>query len=283
MYLKNRKKKLIFLMISMITIFFYLDTESFIRISYIFESSEVEIYFQNLTGLLTNLNYYNGKKFVSSNSHCQIEELNIWDRSIWKLIRKIPKYDKCKKHSPLSYIKDSILFIDQNINKTFYHGKISRCLFAPVERNTTQNDNYKLGEYREIKEPILVIDEFIKVKCLINSSNVYEYVHAVIIDKKPAKESENKDDKLNVVILVFDAVSRSSFKRSLPGTLKYLQSFDNFFMFRKHNVVGSNTFQNIVPILCNLKSDALLNQTEKSKIVPPFDNFPFIWKNYSNE
>ena len=80
-------------------------------------------------------------------------------------------------------------------------------------------------------------------------------------------------------------------KRALPKTLEYLRSFENFFLFEKHHVVGENTFQNIVPMLSNLNPDlvfkkAKIDNKKKKKnsleIPEPFDDVPFLWKNFSS-
>ena len=68
------------------------------------------------------------------------------------------------------------------------------------------------------------------------------------------------------MLLILDGVSKSSFKRSLPNTLAYLKTYKEFFLFDKHHVTGENTFQNLMPLLCNL------NETETDQMIKEMYN-----------
>ena len=111
-----------------------------------------------------------------------------------------------------------------------------------------------------------------------NGQSVYEYVHSVIVNKI---EKETVEKKINVMIMILDSVSASSFKRSLAKTYEFLNKMENFFLFEKHHVVGTNTFENIIPMLTNRKSTDITNQKSSDRIDKPFDDVDFIWKNYS--
>ncbi len=121
------------------------------------------------------------------------------------------------------------------------------------------------------------------MKC-INHKNlpIYEYVHAIIqrrekLNNKFNLKQENiQNDRLNVMIIIFDSVSASSFKRALPHTFNFLQTFENNFMFEKHHIIGKNTFPNLIPMLANIDAKLLLNLNDS-----PLDSVPFIWKNFS--
>lgn len=110
----------------------------------------------------------------------------------------------------------------------------------------------------------------------------------------------------SVIMVILDAVSNLQAHRALPKTLEYLKS-KGLLTFQRHTVVGDGTFENIVPMLFGQtvkeylkpnKNDSRyeFNQTEtkidkttkkryqvkKTVYYPgPFDNFPFIIKNFS--
>lgn len=225
---------------------------------------------------------------------CNVNKLNEWDPMIKNLFSKTPKYDKCVKNEPLTYLIENNLFINQTVNNTFYNGSITHCEYATVIRNTVEKDDFSLGDFKEFESPMIVIDDFFKVRCLKNKTVHYEYVHSVIQKKKLHdyyKDFRSEfvgDSKINIMIFVLDAVSLSSFKRALPKTHEYLRSFENFFLFEKHHVVGENTFQNIVPMLSNLNPDLVFKKTKITKnkrnsleMPEPFDDVPFLWKNFS--
>lgn len=126
-----------------------------------------------------------------------------------------------------------------------------------------------------------MIDDVVKVRCRnVYEETKYEYVHYIIRRKEKLQDKKAAAKKLNVLILIFDSVSTSSFKRSLPKSLRYLKKFKNFFQFTKHHTVGQNTLPNLVPMFAGKKSEELLGE---ALVPPPFDDFPFIWKNFSQK
>ena len=129
----------------------------------------------------------------------------------------------------------------------------------------------------------------IKVRCFNalpkNNTPAYEFVHVFVHADEKLKERsrrmDNKPVKFSVLMLVLDSVSMSSMRRALPKTLALLQNMSNFYLFKKHHVTGSNTLQNLVPMLANRVEAELLRNSINASITPPFDDFPFIWKNFS--
>jgi len=233
--------------------------------------------------LLKDINYFKGYKTekTAEKELCEVPNLDIWEAKIKSLLKPTPVFNKCRKNTPLSYIKDNCLFIDNSIKKKFYLDSIKECRFAPVIRSAIAKDNYILGEFKNFTSGLPMIDECVQVRCYDKSNKlIYDYVHYII---QPVKNNINvkeasTNQKLNVLFLIFDSVSSSSFKRSLPKTLNLLKGYDNFFHFTKHHTVGQNTLPNLVPMLAGKSSEDLLGT---STFPPPFDDFPFIWKNFS--
>ena len=118
-------------------------------------------------------------------------------------------------------------------------------------------------------------------KIFRNRLVLYEYVHFDFKLKKKYSTKNNQITNINVMFLVLDGVSLSSMKRALPKTLKFLNSSTNFFLFEKHHVIGSNTFENLVPMLTNIDAKHILGNNRKSFLNEPFDELPFLWKEFS--
>lgn len=220
---------------------------------------------------------------INNTTQCDFPRLEPWNDETKKLLREIPIYDKCLKHKPLTYVKNNQLFFNETVAEVYYKGNISYCKFAPVLRSAIQREQYILGEFKEFPNGLELIDDVVKVICYSqNSNNVskieYEYVHSLIFRKEKLKEKGEASERLNVLIMLFDSVSASSFKRALPKTFEYLKSLTNFHSFEKFHTIGENTLPNIVPMFSGLRSESLLGN---KKIPPPFDDFPFIWKNFS--
>ncbi len=94
-----------------------------------------------------------------------------------------------------------------------------------------------------------MIDDVFMVKCFENTNVKYEYVHYVIHRKEKIKDESIYKNRMNVLLISFDSVSASSFKRALPKTFKFLSSFDNFYQFKKYHASGPGTNWNMIPLL----------------------------------
>jgi len=53
---------------------------------------------------------------------CFLKTLDEWDPKIKNLFKKLPIYDKCKKNAPFTFIKNSTIYFDLNVNVTHYQG-----------------------------------------------------------------------------------------------------------------------------------------------------------------
>jgi hypothetical protein len=198
------------------------------------------------------------------------------------------------------------------LNLSIRKGAIGECYFCPILRSTKFNDNIMYGNLVALKNgtKIDANNEIILVKCLSkailtsyeikqlklkekksqkpkinktlgNRMVLYEYVHFDFKFKKPILPENKKATNINVMFLVLDGVSLSSMKRALPRTLKFLNSSNDFYLFEKHHVIGSNTFENLVPMLTNMEAKQILENKENILLSKPFDDLPFIWKNFS--
>ena len=295
-YFTNKKFRILRITLPLWILFAYLTVYQLAISSVVYKvnhknvkNKQIEIINENLTKYKKN---YFEKFKKDDNCECSIPKLDEWDWKIKKLIKRSAVYNKCAKNDPLTYINNTKLYFNQHVNKTFYNGTIKRCELAAVLRNTKINDSYILGKFVGIKSyPYEIVNDFVKVRCISNRDIVlkknqttriaYEYVHSVILKKE--NSSKISENKINVVLLILDGVSLSSMKRSLPKSFNYLKSLEQFFLFEKHHVTGENTFQNLVPLLTNLKPDVLLEKVDKNNVTKPFDKFPFIWKNYKQK
>lgn len=137
-------------------------------------------------------------------------------------------------------------------------------------------------------------DEFIKVHCFnmktYPKSNVIlastikklkpfytDYFYFVI---PPQKTSQSNEDKVNILILGLDSISRLNFHRQMPITYHLLEKLDavEFFGFNK---IGDNTFPNVIAMLTGNSSGEIKNTCfNESAIDRVFDNCNFIWNYY---
>jgi hypothetical protein len=97
-------------------------------------------------------------------------------------------------------------------------------------------------------------------------------------------------DKMSVLIIVLDSVSYPFLKRSFPLTYKYLvDDLENNLMFENLNIVGENTYPNMIPMLTGVLKET--NDELGIKDETPFfrntlkcstyhDLYPFVWYDY---
>ena len=106
--------------------------------------------------------------------------------------------------------------------------------------------------------------------------------------KRNQRNNSDLGSKMNVLLIGIDSMSFPHFKRVLPKTYKYLQKdFKNNLIFNNYNVVGQNTYANILPLLSGVIQEAIpdLGLNSEVKFFQKFnstfhDMFPLIWKEY---
>jgi hypothetical protein len=103
-----------------------------------------------------------------------------------------------------------------------------------------------------------------------------------------ANESiSNSNNKMSVLILTLDSVSKNQLERIMPSTFKYLTSQPKETVFFENlNTIGVNTYPNIVPLLTGM----LINPPEELNLTRDYhfyrnietyhDFYPFIWREY---
>lgn len=207
------------------------------------------------------------------------ELLDPWNTEIVRWVRK-PKRPNCFSPGNNQYL----IYVDHTGQAQFnttlaeiYNIILEnlKCTIQYVKRNKDASIHFE--------EPLLLtIPQFIngqvfRVRCLNNNSAVYDIVQfnpfwSII---HPHNTDDEGVDKLSVIIIGFDSVSRGNAIRSLPKSLKLLNDSYNCFDFVLYNRVGENTWPNLVPLLTG-DSD-----TEHSKYVGHKhfkDSMPFVWK-----
>lgn len=117
---------------------------------------------------------------------------------------------------------------------------------------------------------------------------IYKDYHAFLPSKpwveKRCRQALNKNpivssDRLSVLIVGLDSISRLNFHRMMPKTVKALQSLDAVEMLG-YTKVADNTYPNLIPVLAGLNKDELHDLCWQ-KPDKTFDECPFLWKKFS--
>lgn len=154
---------------------------------------------------------------------------------------------------------------------------------AKVSRRICRYDN----ECRRFQDSSAVNAEFVRVECFHRDKVIYKDYHA-FLPRKPTVEERCRrarssaatvNDRLSVLVVGIDSVSRLNFHRMMPKTVKALQSLGAVELLG-YTKVADNTYPNLVPVLSGLDQDELRDLCWQKPDMT-FDECPLLWKKYS--
>ncbi|CAH1786914.1 unnamed protein product [Owenia fusiformis] len=224
----------------------------------------------------------NSKKgFLVKTPGCSIPDIDPWDHTIQQFIDKNEKID-CDTNPSITYTSENTLKINLDIVQNHYPN-FSHCSYYGIYR--TDNDNaYTMDvQQTDFTQDVNLTTEFIKVECYDhNKTTIYKNFHAVVFEKQQVEDeckrkTIDKNEKLNIILLGVDAVSRLNFMRLMPKTKRFIEEELNGFELTGYNKVGDNTFPNLVALLSG-KFPADLPWNSSTDQDKPFDKYEFIWK-----
>lgn len=268
----------------------FLIIVSFVIFEYIYytsqEKSETDMSFNSMTG-----------QYLVDMPFCKIPKLDPFDVTIHHIVRKTGQRH-CQQNASLTYQNGLELKINWTAARLPpYNGTITHCAYTPLYRPVYEptHNNYLryLQERPSFIDVVYVDHEFVKVNCYNdNEESIYFNFHAFIQPNQTAgmlyKErymkhvlKEKVTERLNVMMIGMDSVSRLSFIRQMVKTRAFIQDELRAFDMTGYNKVADNTFINIVPMtLGQFVKDM---PWDDSKTSQTFDNFNFIWKQYSEK
>ncbi|KAL3879132.1 hypothetical protein ACJMK2_031443 [Sinanodonta woodiana] len=217
------------------------------------------------------------------NTQCIIPDLDPFDKSIMKFVWH-PDPIRCDPTPSLMYIDDEG-FLKLNVSSVHYYGKEDfKCSYRILLRHKNDDYHVTFGDAVEFKPPVKVPADFIRVTCTnVNSKTVYDNLHVNIDTQKVRKEKDvlsEDDSHFSVFMFGLDSTSRLSAIRKLTKTYEYITKELKAFVFKGYMKVADNTFPNLVPVLTGKR--AWTNELPLNNYIDdPIDNFPFIWKNFS--
>ncbi|XP_071448112.1 uncharacterized protein [Hetaerina americana] len=135
--------------------------------------------------------------------------------------------------------------------------------------------------------------EMTQVRCKVMRDGKiaeFEDMHAVPVVKKAVEErcanrsarlsTEERDNRLNLLIIGLDASSRMNFHRQMPRTREFLEELGAIELVG-YNKVADNTFPNIVPLMTGLKESELKKRCWP-RAYDKLDDCPWLWYRYED-
>lgn len=217
---------------------------------------------------------------LSSNGKpCRLPQLDPFDKTL-DAYRSIPMYKACANYS-------SLLLVDNNgylqLNKSavleYALMKIS-CIYYKIHR-VNGDKLIRLDQHGvKFEPPVFVPNRLFRVVCKIeNNTKIYDFVHINMAWNESLEKEEEigieTDNKLSLLFIGLDSMSRSQTIRNLPKTFKYLTETLGAYDFRGYTKVGLNTFPNMFPLLTGEYPEHYYFVNVKR--LRYFDTVPFVW------
>lgn len=266
----------------------YVTILLFLLLLYVIDIKQLDI---KPLKLLPSVRIDRHEGFIIKTTGCRIPYLDPFDKTILKYIFRVKPFTCGSAPSLISSNLTSV-FVEYD---AFPYYNISywdniQCCYQPFWRVNPafgQTDNiYRHGDCKSFHSSAIIRDEFVKVKCKINNTLIYKDYFSFVPKKKSRVPQRSKEsftvgtDKLNVMFVGLDAISRLNFIRQMPHTYSFLKNDLKTIEFIGYNKVADNTFPNLIPILTGLSEEELRELCWPSNS-EKFDDCPFIWKNFT--
>ena len=239
----------------------------------------------------------NHDAFLVDMPSCKIPKIDPFDKSIYHIVRKTGNR-VCPTNSALTYDVNNILYVNWTASiGPPYNGDVLYCTYTPLFRpkySPTHKDFLRyLPESEPFNDSVTIAHDFVKVHCYdtndtVKYTNFHAFVPRNLTTEKVKKEKfvrhavYNKiTERLNVMMIGIDSVSRLSFLRQMVKTKEFLIETLGAVDMMGYNKVADNTFINIVPMTLGKYVEEMPWDESKSKV--SFDKFNFIWKEYSEK
>ncbi|XP_066923745.1 uncharacterized protein [Clytia hemisphaerica] len=167
--------------------------------------------------------------------------------------------------------------------------KSNEGFFDLVDCTNGTSLHYYAGEklFKKLEMEVAITEDIIKFQYIQSNLLYTEYfiypVHRLtknkhLLEKQTAASQD--DNKLNVMYLMIDSISRASGQRYLNETYKMLEEDPNSVIMKGHTIVGDGTTAQVLAILVGEQERHLPEARRGHNFSKPVDNWPWIWKEY---
>uniref|UniRef100_A0A1B6C907 Uncharacterized protein n=1 Tax=Clastoptera arizonana TaxID=38151 RepID=A0A1B6C907_9HEMI len=253
-------------------------------------------YMISYNGLAQNISEEPRDGYLVWNPSCRIPDIDPYHESIKSFLKTQAPYD-CSQYPPLTVLKENVLSVVPEAVKHYSSTKTLKCCYHVIYRNDSDHlpfdkkpdDLYKLTRCKAFDKTRKLDDneQFILVKCSSNKTStkhkeVYKNMHArVSLTPAVLEKLKANEERLSVLMVGIDSISRMNLIRTMPKTVKYLDE-GGWLDLKGYNKMDDNTFPNLMAILTGQSPKQIRNAkgcfpSNRHNI----DNCPFIWKEFS--
>ncbi|CAG5127016.1 unnamed protein product, partial [Candidula unifasciata] len=240
--------------------------------------------------------HYNGNFTDEIPPRCAFPQVNPYDPSIMKISGIGKRTINCEGEfmPDITYIEGGkkLMVNVSRVKKYFTTNDFKECSYINIYRHVTDDNDYKLSEWsKPFNDSVeLFIDtEFIKVACKNNKSDVVSKNFYTLIPKreqfdesdflnlKKRQVVSSPKETLNVIMVGMDTLARNQFLRGCNKTYSYLMNSLKSFDLTMHSQLGSNTFDNFLPLFAGESYDQIAKWwSDKYHL----DNIDLLWGSF---
>ncbi|GBL82203.1 hypothetical protein AVEN_252393-1 [Araneus ventricosus] len=232
------------------------------------------------------------KNFLVYTAGCRIPKYDPFDFSVRRYYIKTPYAYNCGPNKPIFHVlKEGVVIVDEE--ELYRQHKIMKnqmdCYFNPIirkNRGRKPDDTFYLGREHDMIFNLPIEDDFILLKCR-NENKTFLTSPLLLTPTKPKveartennlKKSSNLREKLSVIIVGIDSISKLNFVRYFQNTLKYLRTDVSAIELHGFVKVADNTYPNLISLLTGRHRNHF---KAKERRYGFFDDVDFIWKRYA--
>lgn len=243
---------------------------------------------------------HNELHFLIDNPTCKIPHWDPTDQSLDEVLIQSDPFE-CPKYPTdgLIYESQGVLHINGTIKESILveygedpEASFNCCVFYILRDLEDDDSNFRLTDecMEFFNDTFSLTEPMTKIDCYLNENLAYEkYIYLPLpaklhsMDRSPKNLSSRKqfenEDKLSVLILGMDSVSRLMFHRSLPQTKQVLDGMGAV-EFRGYNRVADNTFPCLIPLLTGRSQNDILSGCVHEHPNGNFDWCHYLWDDF---
>lgn len=220
--------------------------------------------------------------YLVNSTSCKIPDLNPFHLSTSRFVRR-KNHTEFYSQPPLTEVvfdpktEQSYLVINREAVKFYTEHDAVNCCLAAIQQT---HFNVKISSCDYLSNNTWILND--KFQQLIVSCYdpervlVYENLHATVVRAKRRKRKpKSKNDRLNVLVIGMDSMSRLNLYRTMPRTVTQLHT-RGWTELRGYTKVADNTLPNLMALLAGIPPGRLTSAHRK-----PFDGYPFLWKEFA--
>lgn len=247
----------------------------------------------------SNFSSVDKKEFFPS---CKIPKLDIWPKDIRKINLNVSPLDCEHKSSEWFVIRDKKIYFTPHA-KYYISKQKTTCELRVIDvkeyleiNSYFKNRLYDIKKLHNLTDGFNVPSDVFSIHCINDNSNAYVFENVYLTIKPlPQQITKNKplvsrsrfykqsiEPKYNILIWCFDSVSKLSWKRFLPETVKTFQEIGGIW-FNQFNILGYGTTETFIPMLTGKVPSQLHQAVRGKKNARYINDYPWVWHDLKTE